>query len=82
MGRSKEGVVSNKVCSREVCEIKFYIGRKGQKSLVDNKASLKFREGLVMGVDGEREENGSLDLRGQDWTIAARLLVVLIHLDK
>ena len=45
--------------------IKFWIGR-GERSVVDSKAKFKLRDGLVLGVEGDREVNGVLDWRGEE----------------
>ena len=56
--QTTQGVVSNEVSSRHVGLIKFCTGRGGEISLLDNKA-YKLRDGLVLGVEGEREVNGA-----------------------
>ena len=55
------------MCSRDVGLINLWIGR-GGKSVVDNNAIFILRDGLVLGVEGEREVSGVLDWRGEEST--------------
>ena len=43
--------------------IKLWIGR-GERSVVDSNAIFIFRNGLVLGVEGERDLRAVLDWRG------------------